>query len=375
MNKVIIIGGGFGGLAALRKLSWYRVGAEITLIEKKKTSDFLPELPSVLGRGVLPRHLTCDVRRIVTGYGARFIQGEVTLVDNDNMEIHCAGERLKYDYLIIASGSETNFYGADFVKKYAYKLDDAEDAVKIREVIERGSFNNVIVAGGGYTGIEVATNIKVFCDKRKLNKKICIVERAKSILGPLPQSLKEYTVLNLLKMGIKICLETTVTNVERDKVTLSTGDVFEDSILIWAAGVKTGEVIDKLKLATGNQGRVKVDEYLKADNRIFVIGDAAEFMYKEKPLRMAVQFAIFQGRHAAENIANSIRGLPLKKFVPVDLGYIVPMANNRSCGIVLGKYVSGVPATFFHYAMCIYRLRTIKNKIGLLRDVLFGSRG
>lgn len=373
MKRVLIIGAGFGGLSALNRLSGNKKYVEVTVIDRKSSMDFLPELPSILGRNVREGHLACDIERLVKRSGARFMQREAAVIDRFKREVECSGERIKYDYLVIASGSETAFYGQDHIKRAAYKLDDVYDAAKLRKALDSGSFDSVVVAGGGYTGIEVATNIRLHCDKRKLNKRIYIIERAKAILGPLPQRLREYTVLNLLKMGIKTYLETTITDIKGTTIKLSNQETIDKALLIWAAGVKTGDIVDKLDVPKGAQGRIKVDEYLRAEEDIFVIGDAAEFIYHDRPLRMAVQFSIIQGDIAAKNIINSIRGLPLKKYVPVDLGYVVPMANNRSCGILFGKlYVGGVIATLLHYMMCLYSLPTIRRKVGLLWDVLRG---
>jgi NADH dehydrogenase len=373
MSKVIIIGGGFGGISALKRLSWYRVGAEVTLIEKKETSDFLPALPDVIGRGVKPDRIAVRIKSFVSGSRARFIQTEVSAIDIPNQEVHCAGERLPYDYLIIATGSETNFYGQADIKKYGYKLDDAEDALLIRKTIEKGSFDNIIVAGGGYTGLEAATNIKLYCNKNKLATKVSIVEKTKSILGSLPQEIKEYAALNLVNMGVKTYFDATVSAMDHDNVELSNGDVFKNAMLIWTPGVKTGALVDMLKLQKGAAGRIKVDEYLRAiyEPRVFVAGDSAEFIQEGKPLRMSVQFAVSQGAIAGENVACSIRNKPLKKFKPVDSGYIVPMANNLSCGIVFTNCVKGRLATFLHYAICICKLPGFNNKLGLLKDILF----
>lgn len=373
MSKVVIIGGGFAGIAALKRLSWYRVGADVTLIEKKGTSDFLPELPDVIGRGVKPGRIANSVTRLMSGCDARLIQAEVSAIDIPNMQVHCAGERIPYDYLVIATGSETNFYGQADVKKYGYKIDDAEDAALVRKTLESGLFDNIIVAGAGYTGIEAATNIKLFCDKNKLPSKVFMIDRAKSILGMLPQDMREYAALNLVKMGITTLLEVTVSSMDHDNVALSNGQVFRNTMLVWAAGVKTGALIDSLKLAKGPQGRIKVDEHLKAlyEDRIFAVGDAAEFTSGEEPLRMSVQFAVTQGAVAAENVACSIRRKPLKTYKPFDPGYIVPMANNYSCGIVFGERVRGRFATFLHYAISLIKLPGLRNKIGLIKDLMF----
>ena len=369
--SIIIIGGGFGGVAVLRKLRSCKIDAEVTLIDKKKSFDFLPELPGVVGRRIKARHLMCDLKELSRGLGAKFVQAEVNAVDLDKREVSAGSENFSYDYLVIASGSETNFYGQEEIKKYAYKLDSVEDAQRLNSTVKSRGLDNFIISGGGYTGIEVATNLWKHCHDNKLNKNIVIVERAPALLGPLPQNLKSYTVSNIEKLGINVTLNTTISKAEESKVYLSNGQVFDKAMLIWAAGVKTGDFIWKLNAAKSHQGRLKVDPYLRINERCFVVGDAAEFTHKEKVLRMAVQFSIFQGKAAAENIVRVIKGRPLKKYIPIDMGYVVPMANNKSCGLIMGVFVTGTLATFLHYTMCFYRSCSLKNGFGLIKDVIF----
>jgi NADH:ubiquinone reductase (H+-translocating) len=151
---------------------------------------------------------------------------------------------------------------------------------------------------------------------------------------------------------------------------LSSGEILDRALLIWAAGVRTGDFIPALDIDKTVQGRINVDEFLRADDSVFVIGDAANFPYRGSFLRMAVQFAIAQGSAAGQNILALIHHKPLRSFKPRDLGYLIPMANNRSCGIVLGLKVKGVLATFFHYFMCVYRTYSLRNKFGFFRELL-----
>jgi NADH dehydrogenase FAD-containing subunit len=118
------------------------------------------------------------------------------------------------------------------------------------------------------------------------------------------------------------------------------------------------------------QGRIKVDEYMRLADDCYVAGDAAYVPYKDGFLRMAVQFAITEGHNAASNIINSIRGLPLTKFKPVDMGYIIPMANNRSCGEIMRMRFKGKFATFLHFIMCIYRSCGIRKKLGIIKGLI-----
>lgn len=373
MNKVLIIGGGFGGLAAVNRLRRYLPDLEISLFDKKRTADFLPMLPDVIGRRINPDFLTYKIENISRKWGFKFINEEVMEVDLESQEVSTLNQHLQYDYLIIAAGSETNFYNNDSFKKSAYKLDDAEDAKKIIRQIEENAYRNYLISGGGYTGIEVATNLRLFLEKMKSGGRIIIVERAPMILGPLPEWMKYYAVSNLGKLQVEILVNSAVERIEGDKVYISQGKVFDQAMVIWAAGVKTPGFIQNLKAEKNPQGRLKVDDYLRLNERCFVVGDAAYFQHRDIFLRMAVQFAISQGDCAAANVTNSIQGRQLHKYRPVDLGYIIPMANNRSCGRVLGLNLRGYLPTMLHFLMCLYRSRGFKNKFGIIKGLTGGG--
>lgn len=370
MKRIVVIGAGFGGLSVAEKLAGSIPGHNVILVDKKKTSDFLPALPDTIGRNIRPQYLSYELKDFTTSRGITFINEEVLSLDLGRKEVRMNNNCLGYDYLVIASGSETNFYGNDNIRENAYKLDDTEDARLLVSALKTGSFDNFIVCGGGYTGVEVATNLQRFLEKNGKNGRVMIIERASSILGPLPAWMKEYTVNNLKSMGVEMLLNATIDKIEGRQVHVSKGLKYENCLVVWAGGVKTAGFIQTLDIDKNPQGRIKVDEFLRISDNCFAIGDAAEFFHKGAFLRMAVQFSIFQGYVTAENIKRSIRGLQLKKYCPLDMGFIIPMANNRSCGNVLGINIKGFAATFLHYLMCIYRSNGPKNKLGLIRNLI-----
>ncbi|MDD5156320.1 MAG: FAD-dependent oxidoreductase, partial [Candidatus Omnitrophica bacterium] len=280
---------------------------------------------------------------------------------------------LEYDFLVIASGSETNFYGNQNIEEGAYALDSVADAARIRAVLKEKEFKNFIISGGGYTGVEVVTNLRLFLEKNKRDGRIIIVERSPSILGPLPAWIKDYVNANLKHLNIELLPNSAIEKIEGERVFVSGQKTFEQALVIWAAGVKTASFIQNLAAEKNPQGRIRTDEYLRLNEHCFVIGDAAYFSYHNTFLRMAVQFAIFQGYCAAGNIINTIKGKKLKKYRPLDLGYIIPMANNRSCGEVLGVKFRGKLPTLFHFLMCLYRSYSLKNKIGIVKNLLKGG--
>jgi NADH dehydrogenase len=371
--EVLIIGGGFGGISAAYRLSEFRKNLDITLIDKKEVSDFLPTMPDCLGRGIKPEFLSFKIENAAKRLGINFINEEVVAVNLDKKEVLTKKGSLGFDYLLIASGSETNFYGNENIRQCAYKLDEVEDARKIVSALNQGKFDNLIIGGGGYTGIEVATNLKVYLEKNKMDKKVIIIERAPSILGPLPQWMKDYVSANLQKLNVDVFVNSAIEKIESGKAYVAGGKVFDNAMVIWAAGVKTSGFIQNLGAEKNPQGRIKVDEFLRLNNNCFVIGDAAYFSYGNIFLRMAVQFAIAQGDISAVNIIRSIKGLPLRKYKPNDLGYIIPMANNRSCGAVFGINLKGFLPTMLHFSMCIYRSYGLKNKLGIIGGLLKGG--
>ena len=370
MTKILVIGGGFGGISVASKLCKSGLDLDTILIDKKETSDFLPMLPDCIGRDINPEFLNHKIDNIGKKMGFKFIREEVVSIDLEKRQASTKTLSLNYDYLVIASGSETNFYGNENIRQNAYALDDAVDVKKLMHTLSQNEFDNFIIGGGGYTGIEVATNLRVYLDKAGRKSKIMIVERAPAILGPLPEWIKNYVSDNLKELNIEVCLNCTIEKIDGHSVNLSGGRNLNSALVIWAAGVETAGFIQGLKLEKNPQGRIKVDEYLRINNNCFAVGDAALFTYGRGFLRMAVQFAIAQGECVAQNIIKSIKVEPLKKFMPQDSGYIIPMANNRSCGTVLGLNFKGFLPTALHFLMCIYRSYGMKNKLGIVRDLI-----
>lgn len=370
MPKIIIIGAGFAGLSCAFELSRVNCNLEISIIDKKETFDFLPSLPDIFGRGINPQTLACRIEQITQSHGFEFIKEEVLSVDFSKKEINTNSKKINYDYLVIASGSETNFYANANIKKFAYTLDSVNDAAKILSALKNESFDNIIIGGGGYTGIEVATNLRRFSLKNKQETKIIIVEKAESILGPLPQWMKDYTLRNFSKLNIEVFTKSAIERIEEKVIYISGQKICENALLIWAAGVKTAKFIEGLGAEKNPQGRLRVDGYLRLNENCFVAGDAAYVKCKENYLRMAVQFAIAEGELTAKNITASIKGRSLAEYKPVDLGYIIPMANNYSCGSVFGLNLKGKLPTFLHFIMCIYRLYGVRNKIGFVKNLV-----
>ncbi|MFA4854369.1 MAG: FAD-dependent oxidoreductase [Candidatus Omnitrophota bacterium] len=370
MKKIIIIGGGFAGLNVASRLSKYGLDLEVSIFDKRGHFDFLPLIPDAIGRQINPEFLQHNISDLSGKLKFKFIKEEVVSVDLGFRGVATCVSTYAYDFLVVASGSQTNFFGNQEMQDHAYALNSVDDVKKIQEALAGNRFENFVICGGGYTGVEAATNLWRYFKKKGLTRKIIIVERAPAILGPLPDWMKLYARDNLINMEIDILANSSVEDIKEDRVAVSGGRVFTKAMVIWVAGVRTADFIQRLPVEKNPQGRIVVDEYLRFDQNCFCAGDTAYFGGKDNFLRMAVQFSITEGNHAAVNIIRSIKNLPLKKFKPLDLGYVIPMANNRSCGVVFGLKVQGMLATLLHFVMCIYRSIGLRNKMGVMAGLI-----
>ena len=389
--RVIIIGGGFAGIAAARKLS-RRAGASVLLIDRRSESHFLPMLPDLIGRPIRPRNLMYPLASLRRPGRCEVVRDDVREVDTDRRIVRAAGRTETYDFLVIAAGSRTNFRGRDDLAAASLKLDEVEDGLAIREAMAPGRRDAYVVCGGGYTGVEIATNLWRAFRRRPSPPRIALVEYADGLCKaltaagatPAAAGFQEYIQDNVASLGIEVILNATVDEAAEGRVRLSNGRTFDRAGLIWTAGVRTPDFVQAMDAEKAAQGRIVVDEFLRLDERTFVTGDCAAVVPNRssgstgesgggsagQPIRMSVQFGLSEGSRAAGNILRAASGRELRPFRPRDPGWVVPMANFRSCGVALGLSMRGRLPTLMHYVMCVLRSWGVRNRAGLLRDLL-----
>ncbi|MFW6108071.1 MAG: NAD(P)/FAD-dependent oxidoreductase [bacterium] len=366
MSRALIIGGGFAGLAAAEML---RGRADVLLLDCKPTHDFLPLLPDVIGERADPDLLTCELPAICGKLGVAFRNERVTSVRLDSQKVRTDRSEFDYDYLIIASGSRTTFYGQAEIRQRAYKVDDVADARALLDALRREPRATCVVVGGAYTGLEVATNLWAYFRRHGAERRVIVCELQDRLLPAIRREFQRYAAENIERLGIDVRLETTVAEIDGDRVGLSSGDRVEGAVVIWAAGVEAADFVRALDVPKDKKGRLEVDRCLRLDGRAFAAGDSAYFAHGRPPLRMSVQFALGQGARAARNILRLERGRPPKPFRPFDPGYVIPMANNRSCGRILGVNTYGRLPTLAHYFMCIVRSRGLRRRLAMIADL------
>jgi len=381
-KTIIVAGGGFAGLEACRYLyrnRRYLNEYNLILIDKKKTFDFLPLAPDVIAGWLNPKAAKLDLANFTQKLGIEFINEEIEEIDPAENILRLTGSQLIYDYAIIAVGSQVNFYGRHDLEAKCLKLNTIDDAVTIKNAIaqrnKKRQHTNIVVTGGGYTGLEVATNAHYLLSRKKLDFNILVVENRDSILTGLPERLVKIARSELNTRKIQVILKDTVTDYQNQTITLSSGRKIDDAICVWSAGVWAPQFLQKLD-AEKIKGRVKVDQHLnivgKEHGNLFFAGDCCSFSDKKtgQPLRMAVVFSLEQAKTAAKNILNLIRGKEIEEYQPRDPGYLVPLTYLKAPGIVLGRKVGSRLGFFLHYCLCVYR-SNISKKLLILKDLIF----
>ena len=348
------------------------------MIDRKKSFEFIPMLPDILAGWLSPKNIQIDYEQLAQKYEFNFFQGNINKINLNESTIFVNEKILKYQYLVISTGVDANYFGNKKAAQKCYKFKEVRNSLNIKkEILERSTLNqhlNILVIGGGYTGLEVASNIKLLLERKNHPGNVVIIEKSNSVLKAGPEWLSNQVKTIVTDLGIQIKNGETLGRIEKNKAYLTSGQTYENAVCIWTVGTKTSSYIEELNIDKINS-RIKVNRDLTILNsnskRVFAIGDAAVFLppSTNQPLRMAIMFAIEQGKLAGNNIVNIIRDKPLKNYEPRDLGYLVPLAYYKAPGKVLGMRVGYYLGFLLHYFMCIYRAPWSK-KYKIFRELL-----
>lgn len=366
-KKVVIIGGGFGGLTAAKSLK--NADVEITLIDKTNHHLFQPLLYQVATAALSPGDIAAPIRGILRKQrNARVIMGEVEKIDTNKKRVYLANNRFDYDYLIVSIGSSNSYYGKDEWEKFAPGLKTISDALQIRnrlllsfEKAERAydekeiqKHLTFVVVGGGPTGVEIAgaiaeiskqTMLKDFRRIDPSKTKIILLEAFDRILSAFDPDLSLKGKTALEQLGVDVRLNTKVMNINESGV-WTDEELIETNNIIWAAGTETPSLIRSLNTETDRLGRVLVESDCSVKNHpdVFVIGDAALSIKDNKPLPAVAPAAIQQGKYVAKIIRAGLSGEKRKPFRYFDKGNMATIGRAKAILQVGNIKVSGLPA-------------------------------
>jgi NADH:ubiquinone reductase (H+-translocating) len=354
LPHVVIIGGGFGGLTAAKELK--RAPVRVTLIDRTNHHLFQPLLYQVATSGLAPGHIAEPIRAILRRQpNATVLLAEATGVDFEKRTVQLTDGQISYDYLILATGGRTSYFGHDEWEQFAPGLKDLDDAVEIRRRVllafeqaekacdsaRRQELLTFVVVGGGPTGVELAGAIAELArfvlksDFRCINPgeaKILLLEGGPRILPSFPPELSESAVRQLGRLGVHVRVNAQVTNIDEKGVYLK-DEFIKSATVIWGAGVQATAFTKKLGVEHDRAGRVLVEPDLTLPGRknVFAIGDMTSFTHQTgKPLPGVSPVAMQMGRSAARNIVHAIKGEPYETFRYFDKGSMATIGRKAA---------------------------------------------
>ena len=384
--KVVILGGGFGGLAAARAL---HKAADVTVVDRHNYQTFLPLLYQVSTAGLAADHVAYPIRGALRKTPVKFRMGSPISIDHKNKEVKLdSSELLKFDHLIVALGSVTADFGIPGVSEFTLGMKSVAEALNIRAEIMRRFEDlcrfedetklSITVIGGGPTGVEMAGAIAELIrgplksDQAQAASHISIslIEAGPRLLPPFAPSLSARTKKDLEKLGVKVLLNAAVQEVEHRKIKLKDGSTIASEITIWAAGVKGNDAIAQLNLPTAGT-RVAVEPTMQVKNYpyIWALGDIAASVDKNgNQLPMVAPVAIQQGKFIAKQIARISKSQKLASFKYLDKGSMATIGRNKAVVQVKGIKISGALAWLIWLWLHLFYLLGGRNKIGTMAD-------
>ncbi|MCU0492439.1 MAG: NAD(P)/FAD-dependent oxidoreductase [Chloroflexaceae bacterium] len=365
--RVVIVGAGFGGLSAAKTLG--DSGMEVLLLDRNNYHGFWPLLYQVATAGLEPEAIGYPVRAIVRRYrNLDFRMTEVHGVDFERRLVLTDGQPIPYDYLVLSAGSANNYFGNNALAEHTYGLKDIDDAERIRNHIlkvfeqaaaetdpeRRAALMTMVIIGGGPTGVEMAGAMTELIshvlrrDFPTLNMgqaRVMLVEAGPTVLATFPPNLQQETKNRLARFGVEVRTGVAVTGADGESVTLKDGDTIPTHTVIWAAGVRGAELVDRLGLPTGRGNRVKVQPTLQLPDHpeVFIIGDMAyvEGYRNNAPFPMVAPVAIQGGEQAARNIMALAENRPLRNFRYFERGQMATIGRRAAVLDAFGIRLSG----------------------------------
>lgn len=392
MKRVVIVGMGFGGLSAAKELAGR--GLEVVMVDRHNYHLFQPLLYQVATAGLEQESIAYPVRALARRWqGAAFRMGEVIGVDLAGRRLILADGEFPYDYLILAAGSRTNFFGMEGIERHAFDLKRLSHAEEMRNHIltlfekagrepdpaRRSALVTFVVVGGGPTGVEFAGALRElvvhvlsrdYPEVRTAETRIILLEAASSLLTAMPDELRAYALRKLRAMGVEVRLETRVIDADERHVFLHGGETIETHTLFWSAGVAAAELADGLGVPQAGGGRVTVRPDLSLDGHpeVFVIGDMAHLVQDGAVLPMMAPVATQEGRHAARAILALERGEQPPPFRYHDKGAMATIGRSAAVAVSHGFRFRGYLAWLVWLLLHLYYLIGFRNRLLVLMN-------
>ena len=400
-TRILILGGGFAGVYAalhLERILARREGFEITLVSSENFLLFTPMLPEVPSSSIEPRHIISPLRACFRkvkfqNYEVRFLDLEKRVVGVSHCP-KCSQHELRFDHLVLALGSMTNFHGLPGVAENSLPMKTLSDAMALRNhIIElfehadlqsdptiRKAMLTFVVAGGGFAGSETAAELHDFAytarhyypNVRPEEVKVILVHSGSRIMPEISEKLADYASKKLSENGIEVLLNTRVRCATADWVELTNEERIPTKTLIWTAGVAPSPLLATLPCARNAQGQIVVNEYLEVSGHagVWAIGDCAQIPNPQTGASCppTAQHAVREGKTVAQNIAASIRGGRKKPFAYKPLGVLASLGRRSAVAEICGVRFSGFFAWWLWRTIYLFKLPGLERKVRVAMD-------
>ncbi len=400
-EHVVIVGGGFGGLATARRLtdrSNPEIPVDVTLIDRRNHHTFQPLLYQVATAGLQAQDIGVSLRATLRHRGVRVRLGDVVGVDTEAHEVELdGGERIGYDRLVLAAGAVTQDLGIEGVADHAFELKSIPDATRVRNHVlrrfEAASADPArqddgtlcfVVAGGGPTGVELVgmlaelTEVVLRRDYPEIDRsrvRIVLVELLDRLLPGFSERSGEEALAKLRERRVDVRLGVGIATADADRVELTDGEVIATRTLLWAAGISASPLADALGVELGPGRRVPVDGRLRVRDvpDVYAIGDvAASFDGDGEPLPQLAAVAMQQGKYLGKAIGQELAGTRPRPFRYRDKGVMATIGRGDAIAeLPGGVYLRGVTAWLAWLALHLLLLVGFKNRVDVLGSWLW----
>jgi NADH:ubiquinone reductase (H+-translocating) len=397
-KRIVVLGGGFGGLQAVMELE-RRVGkhAEVVLVSEQNFLLFTPLLPQIASSNIDPRHIVQTIRDIRGRRRFAFRRDTVTAIDPAARRVRLISETLDYDVLVIALGSRSDDFSIPGVREHTWNYKTLEDAVVLRDHVldlcehadhtsgdgARGAMMTFVVAGGGYTGVELVAELADFLFGYVTRRyrgispsdvRLVLLEATAEILRGVAPRLTAHAQHRLDLRHIQVRTQARVTRCTEDWVEINGHERIPTRTIVWTAGVRANVLVEGLPGPHDRVGRAVINSCLQLDGypEVFLVGDAAAAT-TAPAAPLVAPVAIAQGRIAARNVAHLLAEEPLETYTYKAQGMLVSLGMNYAVVSIAGVQFSGYLAWLFWNAVHLYKLVGLKKQLQVAMDWILGT--
>jgi NADH dehydrogenase len=389
--RVVILGGGFAGVSLVQSLSEKEF--QVVLIDKNNYHQFQPLFYQVAMAGLEPSSIIFPLRKILQKTKKFYRMAEVIEINTKEKQVITNKGIVNYDYLVIATGCKTNYFGNEEIKKHTLPMKSVSDSIKLRNIIlenledyitctddkKKEAYLNIAIVGGGPTGVELAGSLaemrkliipKDYREINPLKMKIFLIESNQRLLKSMTEKSSEFALEQLKKLGVLVHTNTRVEKYDGAEILTNTNIKINTYKVIWAAGVK-GNPPNGLPANTiSNTHRILVNELLQVINQpnVFALGDIAQIESENNPNGhpQVAQVAIQQAKCLAINLNNLTKNKPFKKFSYKDLGSMATIGRNKAVAEIGPTTITGRIAWYLWLIVHLKSILGVKNKIFIL---------